>query len=144
MLIEGLYELLQPVNANTYPGVAEQEVEAPFIVHAQAKTIPYPSKDGKSTLDQVIIKVASYAKLQTEAQLQAEQIRLVLDEFTGSGTLTADNTTITVDSTLYTADMTGTVPIRIRFVDEESGYDPEQDLHFTLQTYRFWINFNTL
>jgi hypothetical protein len=123
MLIEAIYSLLSSVNTNTYPGVAEQEVDPPFVVHAIAKTIPNPSKDGASTMDIVIYKIASYDITQTAAQTQANAIRVILDEYSGVKNSVDIN--------------------KIRFLDEENGYDGEQDLFFTLQTYRIWINFNT-
>jgi len=123
MLIDAIYSLLSAVNANTYPGVTEQEVDPPFIVHALAKTIPHPSKDGASTMDISIYKVASYAVTQTAAQTQANSVRTALDEYTGTlNSVYIDN---------------------IRFLDEENGYDQDQDLYFTLQTYKIWVNFNT-
>lgn len=123
MLVDAIYSLLSPVNSNTYPGVTEQEVDPPFIVHSLARTIPYPSKDGASTMDVCIYKVASYAITQTAAQTQADAIRVVLDEYTGV------KNSVDIDN--------------IRFVDEENGYDQSTDLYYTLQTYRIWINFNT-
>lgn len=123
MLIEAIYSLLSSLNANTYPGVAEEEVTPPFIVHAISKTIPYGSKDGKSSMDQVIYKIASYDKTQTLAQTQANSIRNILDFYTGV------KNSVDID--------------KIRYVDEENGYDGETDLYFTIQTYRIWINFNT-
>jgi hypothetical protein len=123
MLIDAIYSLLSTVNANTYPGVADQEVKVPFIVHAVAKTIPHPSKDGESTMDIAIYKIASYHDTQRGAQIQADSIRSLLDEYSG------------VQSSVYIDN--------IRFLDEENGYDAETDFYFTLQTYKIWINFNT-
>lgn len=123
MLIEAIYSLLSSVNTNTYPGVTEQEVDPPFVVHSVAKTIPHPSKDGESSMDVVVYKIASYDTTQTAAQTQADAVRAVLDDYTGV------KNSVDID--------------RIRFVDEENGYDPQTDLYFTLQTYRIWINFNT-
>jgi len=123
MLIEAIYSLLSPVNANTYPGVTEQEVNPPFIVHAVARTIPHNSKDGTSSMDIVIYKIASYDTTQQTAQSQADAIRVILDNYTGV------KNSVDID--------------RIRFIDEENGYDSQTDFYFTLQTYRIWINFNT-
>lgn len=123
MLVEAIYSLLSQINANTYPGVTEQEVDPPFIVHAVSRTIPYPSKDGKSSMDIVIYKIASYDTTQTAAQTQADSIRTLIDEYSG---------------VLNSVDID-----KIRFVDEENGYDQQTDFYFTLQTYRIWINFNT-
>jgi hypothetical protein len=123
MLIEAIYSLLSSVNTNTYPGVTEQEVDPPFIVHAIAKTIPYPSKDGESSMDAVIYKIASYDTTQTAAQTQADAIRVILDEYSGI------KNSVDID--------------KIRFIDEENGYDQQTGFYFTLQTYRIWINFNT-
>ena len=123
MLVDALYTLLKTINANTYPGVAEQEVDPPFIVHSVARTIPHPSKDGKSSIDIVIYKIASYDVTQRDAQEQADAIRNYIDEYTGIVNL------VDIDN--------------IRFVDEESGYDAQTDLFFVLQTYRMWVNFNT-
>jgi hypothetical protein len=123
MLLEAIYSLLSPINVNTYPGVTEQEVNAPFIVHALARTVPLPSKDGKSSMDMATYKIASYAETQTGAQTQADTIRTTLDEYSGVKNSVDIN--------------------KIRFLDEENGYDQTQDLYFTLQTYRIWINFNT-
>lgn len=123
MLIEALYSLLSTVNAKTYPGVTEQEVVAPFIVHAVAKTVPHPSKDGESTMDEIYYKIASYDSTQTAAQTQADAIRVKIDEYTG---------------VLNSVDID-----KIRYIDEENGYDQQTGLFFTLQTYRIWINYNT-
>ena len=123
MLVDAIYNLLSAVNANTYPGVTEQEVAPPFIVHSISRTIPHPSKDGESSMDIAICKVASYDTTQRGAQIQANSIRVVFDDYSGVNGL------VDID--------------RIRFVDEESGYDPQTDFYFTLQTYRIWINFNT-
>ena len=123
MLIDALYTLLSQVNANTYPGVTEQEIDPPFIVHAIAKTIPYPSKDGKSTIDVSIVKVASYDTTQRAAQTLADAVRVKIDEYDGVVNLMDIH--------------------NIRFVDEENGYDPENNIYYTLQTYRIWVNYNT-
>jgi hypothetical protein len=123
MLIDAVYSLLVTVNVNTYPCVTEQEVDPPFIVHTFAKTNPYPSKDGVSYLDTKILKVASYDITQRAAQTQADAIRVRLDEYSGI---------------LNSVEIT-----KIRFIDEETGYEQDQDLYFTLQTYKIWINFNT-
>jgi hypothetical protein len=123
MLIDAIYTLLSTVNANTYPGVTEQEVDPPFIVHAVARTIPHPSKDGDSSIDIVIYKIASYDTTQRAAQIQADAIRVVIDEYSGF---------------LNSVDIH-----KIRFVDEENGYDQQTDFYYTMQTYKIWINFNT-
>ena len=123
MLTNAIYSLLSSVNANTYPGVTEQEVDPPFIVHSVARTIPHATKDGVSTMDVVIYKIASYATLQTGAQTQADAVRAAIDEY--SGVISSTD----IDN--------------IRFVDEESGYDQGSDLYYVLQTYRIWVNFNT-
>ena len=123
MLLDAIYTLLSSVNVSTYPGVTEQEVDPPFIVHSVARTIPHPSKDGASSMDIVIYKIASYDTTQRAAQTQADAIRVRLDNYTG---------------VLNSVDID-----RIVFVDEETGYDQQTDFYFTLQTYRIWINFNT-
>ena len=123
MLVDAIYSLLKTVNANTYPGVTEQEVDPPFIVHSVAKTIPYPTKDGASSKDEVVYKIASYDTTQRAAQVQADAIRVKIDEY--SGVLNSVDIEV------------------IRFVDEENGYDQQTDLYFTLQTYKIWVNFNT-
>lgn len=123
MLIDAIYSILSAVNANTYPGVTEQEVDAPFIVHSVAKTIPHPSKDGESSMDIVIYKVASYDTTQRKAEIQADAVRTALDEYKGF----IQSTDIDL----------------IRFIDQETGYDVENDLYFALQTYRIWVNYNT-
>lgn len=123
MLADAIYSLLNPVNANTYPGVIEQEVEPPFIVHSLSRTIPYPSKSGASTMDVCIYKVASYAVDPKAAQTQANSIRVILDEYTGV------KNSVDIDN--------------IRFVDEENGFDLPVNLFYVLQTYKIWINFNT-
>lgn len=123
MLIDAIYSLISSVNSSTYPGVTEQEVDPPFIVHAVARTIPHPSKSGDSTMDIVIYKIASYDTTQRTTQSQADAIRVILDEYTGV------LNSVHID--------------RIRFVDEENGYDQATDFYFTLQTYRIWVNFNT-
>ena len=123
MLIDAIYSILSAVNANTYPGVTEQEVDPPFIVHSVAKTIPHPSKDGESSMDIVIYKVASYDTTQRKAEIQAGSVRNALDEYKGF----VSSTDIDL----------------IRFVDQETGYDTDNDLYFALQTYRIWVNYNT-
>ena len=123
MLIDAIYSILSAVNANTYPGVTEQEVDPPFIVHSVAKTIPHPSKDGASSMDIVIYKVASYDTTQRKAEIQAGSVRNALDEYKGF----VSSTDIDL----------------IRFVDQETGYDIDNDLYFALQTYRIWVNYNT-
>lgn len=123
MLIDAIYSILSAVNANTYPGVTEQEVDPPFIVHSVAKTIPHPSKDGESSMDIVIYKVASYDTTQRKAEIQAASVRNALDEYKGF----VSSTDIDL----------------IRFVDQETGYDIDNDLYFALQTYRIWVNYNT-
>ena len=123
MLIDAIYSILSAVNANTYPGVTEQEVDPPFIVHSVAKTIPHPSKDGESSMDIVIYKVASYDTTQRKAEIQAASVRNALDEYKGF----VSSTDIDL----------------IRFVDQETGYDTDNDLYFALQTYRIWVNYNT-
>ena len=123
MLIDAIYSILSAVNANTYPGVTEQEVDPPFIVHSVAKTIPHPSKDGASSMDIVIYKVASYDTTQRKAEIQAASVRNALDEYKGF----VSSTDIDL----------------IRFVDQETGYDTDNDLYFALQTYRIWVNYNT-
>lgn len=123
MLVDAIYSLLSSVNTNTYPGVTEQEVDPPFVVHSVARTIPHPSKDGESSMDVVIYKIASYDTTQRASQTQADAIKALLDNYSGVVLLND------ID--------------RIRFIDEENGYDAENDLFFTLQTYRIWLNFNT-
>ena len=123
MLIDAIYSILSAVNANTYPGVTEQEVDPPFIVHSVAKNIPHPSKDGASSMDIVIYKVASYDTTQRKAEIQAGSVRTALDEYKGF----ISSTDIDL----------------IRFVDEETGYDIDNDLYYVLQTYRIWVNYNT-
>jgi hypothetical protein len=123
MLVDAIYEILKVVNANTYPGVSEQEIDPPYIVHAFARTIPHPSKDGASTMDIKILKVACYDTTQRGAQILADAARVALDEYSGV------NSSVDINN--------------IRFVDEETGFEPEVDLYFTLQTYKIWINYNT-
>lgn len=123
MLIDALYSLLSTVCADTYPGVTEQEVDPPFIVHALVRTVPHASKDGESSTDYKVIKVASYDDTQTKAYTLASAVRVKLDEYSG---------------VLNSVDIT-----KIRFTDEEDGYDQTTDLYYVLQTYRIWINFNT-
>jgi len=122
MLVDSIYTLLSAVNENTYPGVAEQEVNAPFIVHSYVRNSPSPSKDGASTKDLVICRVGSFDTTQRGAQSQADTIRTTLDEY--------DNRINGVD-------------LKIRFADEENGYDDESQLFYTLQSYRIWINYET-
>jgi hypothetical protein len=123
MLSDAIYTLLLSVNTNTFPGVAEQEVDVPFIVHTTSRVIPHPSKDGESSMDIVIYKIASYDATQRAAQSQADSIRAVLDNYSGVVS------SVDID--------------RIVFVDEQSGYDQQTDFFYTLQTYRIWVNFNT-
>ena len=125
MLLDSIYDLLKPVNAKVYPGIVEQETEAPFIVHARVGTTPYPSKDGAATKDLVVYRVASYASTQREADSQAETIRETIDEYSGL--------------------MNGVMIEKIRYQDEENGFDNSEEvqLYYTMQTYKIWINYET-
>lgn len=118
-----MYTLLKEVNEKVYPGVTDQEIEAPFIVHSQSRNQPTPSKDGASTKDRIIYRIASYATTTDEAQQQAEDIREEIDEYSGT--------------------VGGNRIEKIRFLDEENGYDEEAELFFTLQTYSIWLNYVT-
>lgn len=123
MLSDSLYSLLSTVNSNVYPGVAEQEIDPPFIVHAVRKKLPYPSKDGVSTKDIAIVAIASYAKTEKAAQTLADSVRTKIDEYSG---------------------LVESVNIEnIRFLDEETGYNEEQALFQVLQSYKIWINYAT-
>lgn len=123
MLVDAIYMLLKEVNASVYPGVTDQEVDAPFIVHSQSSNFPSPSKDGASTKDKFMYKIASYATTPRAAQTQAQSIRDEIDEYSG---------------------VVASVDIdKIRFTDEENGYDEEAELYYTLQTYSIWVNYAT-
>lgn len=123
MLIDAIYTLLRNVNENVYPGVTDQEIEAPFIVHSQSSNQPTPTKDGESTKDKITYKIASYDTTQTGAQVQAQAVRTYIDEYSGI--------------------VGGNWLEKIRFFDEENGYDEEAELFYTLQTYTIWLNYVT-
>jgi hypothetical protein len=123
MLHEAIYSLLSSTEADIYPGVGEQEVNPPFIVHTKVNTTPTPDKDGKSKNDFVIYRVAMYATTMAAAQTLADSVRTVLDEYTGV--------------------KEGMDILKIRFTNEENGYDEEGGFFFVMQTYQILIRLIT-
>jgi hypothetical protein len=123
MVVDALYSLLNAVEAHTYPSVTDQEVVPPFITHVITKTIPHPSKSGASTKDLFIVVVACYDDTQREAETLAESVRDTIDEYSGL--------------------VASTYIDKIRFMNQENGYDGEAKLFFTMQTYSIWVNYAT-
>lgn len=123
MLHEAIYNLLNSTEADIYPGVSEQEVNPPFIVHTKVKTTPTPDKDGTSKNDFIIYRVAIYADTMAATVTLANSVRDVLDDYSGY--------------------LNGTDILNIQFANEEDGYDEESGFFFVMQTYQIMIRIIT-
>ena len=123
MLSKAIYNILSSVSSNIYPGVGEQEINAPFIVHNKVRTGPTPDKDGASKNDFIFYRIACYAEDIQDVQTLADSVRTALDEYEG---------------------VTGGIDIlRARFDNEENGFDEESNFFFVMQTYRIMIRLIT-
>jgi len=111
MIDETIYNILKTVNANTYPGAIEQEINPPFISHRQLSMEPYPTKDGASTVDILDYQVGSFAETKAEVMTMAAAIRAALDEYSATG-------------------------IKIRISDQKDSYDEESQLYVVIQNFR--------
>jgi hypothetical protein len=123
MLHEAIYSLLSSTEADIYPGVGEQEVNPPFIIHTKVNTTPTPDKDGESKNDFVVYRIATYSNTMAEAQSLSDSIRVVLDDYSGV--------------------VEGTDILKIRFANEQNGFDEESGFFFVMQTYQILIRLIT-
>ncbi len=116
MLHEVIYNLLSTVSANVFPGVAEQEISPPFIVHTRVRTDPTYSKDGNKDTDFISYRVACYGVTMHDAKTLSTKVKTALDDYSGTGD--------------------GSYIVQIRLLNEEDGYDEESGYFFTIQLYR--------
>lgn len=129
MLHEAIYNLLSSVCSDIYPGVGEQEINPPFIVHTKVKTEATPDKDGASKNDYIVYRVSCYADKTASkggmenAQELADSVRSTIDEYSGY--------------------IEGTDILKIRFANEETGFDEEAGFFFVMQTYLIMIRLIT-
>jgi hypothetical protein len=123
MVHEAIYDLLNGVCSNIFPGAAEQEINPPFLVHTQVKVNPTPDKDTTSKNDQLIYRIAAYDNTLQGAKTLADNVRSEIDGYSGYN----NNTDI----------------IEIRYLNEESGFDLESGFHYILQTYQILIRLIT-
>ena len=71
MLHDTLYDLLSAVNAKSFPGIAPEDVSAPYIVFFQISNVPSPDMSGASKLDELTYQVSIFATSYREMETMA-------------------------------------------------------------------------
>lgn len=119
MLHEAIHTLLAGIAPYIYPDAVPQTLNMPYIVTRQLGKMKEYNKDGDAYSNKIGFRVACYAPVKNQAETMAATCLGVLNFYSG-----------TVD----------TFPIhRIRFDDEESGYNDELKAFEILQDYFIWL-----
>lgn len=91
MIGKAIYGRLQSVSAVTalvstrvYPDYSPQNATYPFLIYKIIGNLPSDTKEGVSKLDTVQIAIEIYASTYDSANSIAEEVRTVLDRYSGT------------------------------------------------------------
>lgn len=108
---QAVYDLLKTVNSNTYPLVAPQKVQAPFIIYTKISEEQDRLIAGSIPLFTTTFQIDVYCSTMAEASALAASVRAALVDHKGTGNSPSDG-------------------IRwVRFQDERHFYDDTADPH---------------
>lgn len=92
---QGLVKLLEGVaSGNVYAGVAPQDQRSPFVTYQRISGQKVRDINGPSGLSRTTFQIDVYSSDYAESRTLADQIRIILDGFSGNVIIGANNVII--------------------------------------------------